>query len=139
MRLRDPGPKPAVRARARMLLDRSCGFRDQRALVGFAQRALALGIAAAVADYFGVGESGDRLRGVPVNVRIDEQRNRQLQAGEQFGEAEDAGPVAVIAPSVIEHVWLRAAGGEFGAEALAERKPFEIDGDIDGKPFARGP
>ena len=40
-----------------MALDRDVCLRDQRAFVGFAQRALALGIAAAVADDLGAGKA----------------------------------------------------------------------------------
>ena len=92
-----------------------------------------------MADDLGAGKGGDRLRRVRVHVGIDQQRHRQLQFGEQFGEAEHADAVAVVAPGVIEHVGLMRGGHQFGAEPFAEREPFEIEGDIDRQPFAARP
>ena len=63
-RLRDPGPEPAARALPGMFFECRGGFRDQRALFVFGESALALGIAAAVADDLGAGKCGDRLRRV---------------------------------------------------------------------------
>ena len=70
---------------------------------------------------------------------LTKQRHRQLQFGEQLGQAEHADAIAVVAPSVIEHVRLMRGGHQFGAEPFAEREPFEIERDIDRQPFSARP
>ncbi len=92
-----------------------------------------------MADDLGAGKGRDRLRRVLIHLRIHQQRHRQLQFGEHFGQTEHADAVAIVAPGVIEHVRRRTAGREFRAEPFAEREPFEIERDIDGQPFAAGP
>src|SRR6185312_12853699 len=55
------------------------------------------------------------------------------------GQAEHADPVAVVAPGIIEHVRLAAAGHQLGAQTFAEGEPFEIDGNVEGEPLAARP
>ena len=62
-----------------------------------------------------------------------------LSSSKKLGQSEDADAVAVVAPSVIEHVRLRAAGRKLGARPFAEREPFEIEADIDRQAFALRP
>ena len=53
--------------------------------------------------------------------------------------SEDTDAIAVVAPCVVEHVRLRSSGRQLGAKSFAEREPFKIEPDIDGKPFAVRP
>ena len=80
--------RPGVRGnehrdvRVRGLSLRARGFGDQCALLRLVERALAFGIAAAVADDVGAGKGREHLRRVREHVGIDQQRHRQLQLGE---------------------------------------------------------
>ena len=122
-----------------MPFDCRSGFFDQQAFLVFGEFALTLRISATVTDKLGIGESRDCFGRMPVHFRIDEQRDRHLQVAKQFGEPENPDTIAVVSPSVVEHVRLRSAGRKFGAQAFAERKPFEVEADIDGEAFAAWP
>src|SRR5947207_14996028 len=101
-----------------MPLDRCSGFLDQEAFLVFAEFALTLRVCSAVTDELGVDECRYRLGRVPVHFRIDQERNRQLEFSEQFGEPKNADTIAVVSPSVVKHVWLWSAGRKLGAQAF---------------------
>ena len=90
-------------------------------------------------DKLGIGESRDCFGCMPVHSELTSSETGTLQVAKQFGEPENPDTIAVVSPSVVEHVRLRSAGRKFGAQAFAERKPFEVEADIDGEAFAAWP
>ena len=131
--LADPGAEPALRRRARAALEFRCRRCDERALVSLFERALAFGVAAAVACDLvpargkGFGESWRCVE----ECRIHQYGRGHSRRSSIIAHARRTDPVAVVTPGEVQNVRLRSTGCELGAEALSEGEALEVHAEID--------
>src|SRR4051812_6513389 len=95
----------------------------------------------AVGDKFiaTLGERGDQVRAVIIERRIDDARYRQCELIEQIETAPCSHAQGVLAPCVIQYVWLRHHWTDGRAKSFAERKVFDVETDVDGEAGTVGP
>ena len=139
--LGDPWRQPARGRLPALARHALAAAHQQRALVVFAERALALGVAVAMADQL-VAACHQRLhqfRAVVVKGGVDQRARGQGERIEQLEAAPGAHAVAVFAPAVVEHVGLRRGRAEAGAQPVAEGEVLEVEAEVDREPRAVGP
>ena len=81
----------------------------------------------------------DEFRAVVIERSVDQRRCGKGEVVEEFEAAPCADPVAIFAPSVIEHVGLGRGGADVRAHALAEGEMLDVEADVDRKARAVGP
>ena len=139
-RLRDPWPEPAARAR-RLLVFRCVAVTSSISARSFrfVEGVLAFGVGAAMGDDLvaAAAEGGDQLGRLVVEPAVDQHAGGQGELVEGVAQPPGADAVAVVAPSVIEHVGLAERGDELGAETLAERKGLQVEPEIDRRAACR--
>ena len=137
----DSGAEPAGRRPAFMSGDGFGGFPDERCLAGLVKVVLMLGIGAAVADDFiaAGAEGGDDLRAMVVQLRVQQNRDGQLQVREQVEKPPHTDAVAVLAPGPVVGVGMRNARRHRDAEPLAIGEVLHVEGDVERQSLALGP
>ena len=138
---RYPWPKPATGRPTFLSREHGCGFGYQRGFGRLVQVALAFAVGPAMSDDF-VAPSPKSIRQArypAINFGIYKHRGRHGQFVQKVDQPPGTHTVAVIAPSIIEHIRLRPARCQLRAQSLAKRENFKVDGDIDGQPPAPGP
>ena len=114
---------------------------QERAFVGFTERALALRIAVAVADQLVATRhaGGNQLGAVVVQRSVDEGGSGQAQAVKQFQAAPGTHTVAIFAPAVIQHIGLRADGANGRTQTFAKSEMFDVETEVNRQARAVGP
>src|SRR5258708_7961434 len=82
---------------------------------------------------------GEELRAVIVKSGIGDDGDRHAQRLEELEAAPRADAVAVVAPTVVQHIGFVARRPELRAQSLTERKVLEVVAEVNGKPAPARP
>ena len=131
----DPGGQPAVRRGALVARNGLGRVGDQAAFLGLGQHRLAFGIGAAMAGHLVAARpmGGHQVWRVVVHRAVEQHGRGHRDLIQQVQQPPAADPVAIVAPGEVQHIRLRPAGGEFGAQPFPEGEMLQIDAEIDGE------
>ena len=80
-------------------------------------------------------EGRDQIRRFVTKRGIQEDGRGKTVGLKEIEQPPGPDPVSVVAPGKIEHVGFPQTRRQLRAQALAEGKRLEVEGDIDGEPF----
>ena len=133
MALRNPRAQPASGGPPLFLRHPRGRFGDRFLLLPLGERAQPLGIGAAMAHDLvaACAKRGDEVGRVVVHRAVDQRRHGQPERVESVEQIPGADAIAVVAPGIIQHVGMRPARHQLGAQALAEMEMLEVECEID--------
>ncbi len=110
-------------------------MQQQFALAVFIEIALPVRIRMSMSDQFVAARDAgrDQFRAMIVERRIDQRARRHGEVVKQFQATPCAHPVAVLTPTVIEHVGLRRDRTQRRTQPFAESEVFDIEAQIHRK------